>query len=97
MLRGLSQGLGGGLCLCVFLPHKEWPQKTHKPDFGTHPVPGQSRKFVYIYVFFLSLRWTPKPERGYQKRNDGTKSRNEGTFAKTALVFLSRGFAYFQK
>ena len=28
---------------------------THKQNFGTHPVPEQSRKFVYVYVFFLSL------------------------------------------
>ena len=30
-------------------------QKTHKQNFGTHPVPGQSRKFVYVYVLLLSL------------------------------------------
>ena len=28
-------------------------KKTHKQNFGTHPVPGQSRKFVYVYVFFF--------------------------------------------
>ena len=28
----------------------------HKQLFGTHPVPGQSRKFVYVYGrFFFSL------------------------------------------
>ena len=32
-------------------------KKTHKQNFGTHPIPGQSRKFVYVYVFFLSQRW----------------------------------------
>ena len=31
-------------------------KKTHKQNFGTHPVPGQSRKFVYVYVLFLSLK-----------------------------------------
>ena len=30
-------------------------KKTHKQNFGTHPVPGQSRGFVYVYVFFLFL------------------------------------------
>ena len=25
---------------------------THKQNFATHPVPGQSRTFVYAYVFF---------------------------------------------
>ena len=37
-----------------FLPLRNDPKKTHKQNFGTHPVPGQSRKFVYVYVFFLS-------------------------------------------
>ena len=50
---GLSRDFGGGLCLCIFLPHMERPEKTHKQDFGTHPVPGQSRKFVYVHVFFF--------------------------------------------
>ena len=39
-----------------FSPIRNDPKKTHKQIFGTHPVPGQSRKFVYVYVFFLSLR-----------------------------------------
>ena len=30
-------------------------KKTHKQNFATHPIPGQSLKFVYVYVFFLSL------------------------------------------
>ena len=30
-------------------------KKTHKQISGIHPVPGQSRKFVYVYVFFFSL------------------------------------------
>ena len=25
---------------------------THKHNFATHPVPGQSRKFVYVYALF---------------------------------------------
>ena len=41
--------------MCFFSPIRNDPKKTHKQLFGTHPVPGQSRKFVYVYVFFLSL------------------------------------------
>ena len=26
--------------------------KTHKQKFATHSVPGQSSKFVYVYVFY---------------------------------------------
>ena len=28
----------------------------HKHIFATHPGPGQSRKFVYVYVFFFPWR-----------------------------------------
>ena len=42
--------------MCFFSPIRNDPKKTHKQIFGTHPVPGQSRKFVYVYVFFLSLK-----------------------------------------
>ena len=31
------------------MTHKK---KTHKHNFATRTVPGQSRKFVYVYVFF---------------------------------------------
>ena len=41
--------------MCFFSPIRNDPKKTHKQNFGAHPVPGQSRKFVYVYVFFLSL------------------------------------------
>ena len=41
-------------------------QKTHKQNFGTHPVPGQSRKFVYVYVFFLSLRYAKGQVTGWR-------------------------------
>ena len=50
-------------------PPKEWPGKTHKQNFGTHPVPGQSRKSVYVYVFFwqilhkfLTPDWNPQKQ-----------------------------------
>ena len=41
--------------MCFFSPIRNDPKKTHKQLFGTHPVPGQSRNFVYVYVFFLFL------------------------------------------
>ena len=41
-----------GFCLCVFSPPIRNDPKKHKQLFGTHPVPGQFRKFVYVYVFF---------------------------------------------
>ena len=52
--HGIVPGFwGGGVCLCVFLcPTRNDPKKTHKQIFGTHPVPGQSRKFVYVYTCF---------------------------------------------
>ena len=39
--------------MCLFFsPLRNDPKKkTHKLHFGTHPVPGQSHKFVYVYVF----------------------------------------------
>ena len=46
--------------MCFFLPLRSDPEKKkphiNKLIFGTHPVPGQSREFVYVYVFFLSLK-----------------------------------------
>ena len=27
------------------------PKKTHEQLFATHPFPGQSREFVYVYVY----------------------------------------------
>ena len=50
VFTGLSRDFGGDFVL--FLPHKEG-KKTHKQLFGSHPLPGQSRKFVCVYVFFL--------------------------------------------
>ena len=47
---GLSRDFGGDFVYVFFLPHNEWKKK--KLNFGTHPVPGESRKFVYVYVFF---------------------------------------------
>ena len=51
--HGIVPGfLGGILFMCFSSPIRNDPKKTHKQLFGTHPVPGQSRKFVYVYVFF---------------------------------------------
>ena len=58
MFTGLSRDFGGNFVYVFFLAHKDWPEKTHKQIFGTHPVPGQSRKFVYVYVFFFP--WNKK-------------------------------------
>ena len=30
-------------------------QKTYKQIFATHPVPAQSLKHVYVYVFYVSF------------------------------------------
>ena len=63
--HGIVLGFWGEFCLCVYsppqgmTPPKKKEKKTHKQLFGTHPVPGQSRKFVYVYVFFLSLIFEP--------------------------------------
>ena len=51
-----SHGIFWGFCLCVFsLPEEMIPKKqTHELLFAIHPVPGQSPKLVFVYVFFLS-------------------------------------------
>ena len=53
IVTGLSRDFLGDFACVFFPPQKEWPKKK---TLGTHPVPGQSRKFVYVYVFFLSLK-----------------------------------------
>ena len=42
------------LFMC-FLPIRNDSNKTHEQIVATHPVPGQSRTFVYVYAFILSL------------------------------------------
>ena len=54
-VHGIVPGLWGEIMFVLFLPTMNEKKKTHKQKFGTHPVPGQSRKFVYVYVLFLSL------------------------------------------
>ena len=43
--------------MCFFSPIRNDPKITTTQNFRTHPVPGQSRTFVYVYVFFLSLKY----------------------------------------
>ena len=50
---GLSRDLFGGILFMCLLPIRNKKTHTHKQLFGTHPVPGQSRKFVCVYVFFF--------------------------------------------
>ena len=58
MFTGLSRILGVILFMCFCSPIRNDPKKTHKQNFATHPVLGQSRKFVYAYVFFHSLNFS---------------------------------------
>ena len=53
-IHGIVPGIflgGGGVCLRIFLSPK---RNGMTRNFATHPVPGQFRTFVYVYVFFLS-------------------------------------------
>ena len=54
IFTGLSRDFWGEFVYVFCSPIGNGPKKTHKQNFGTHPVPGQSREFVYVYVFFLS-------------------------------------------
>ena len=49
--------LGGGGFVYVLLSPKRRndTENAHNQNFATRPDPGQSRKFVYVYVFFLTL------------------------------------------
>ena len=63
--------------MCFFFPIRNDPrkQKTHKQNFATHPVPGQSRKFVHVDVFILSLK---KKEIAKLRREKLPLSRSSG-------------------
>ena len=41
----------GVLIMRFFSPIRNDPKRTHKQNFATRPVPGQSRKFVYVLLF----------------------------------------------
>ena len=45
-------GIWGDLVFLFFSPIRNDPQRTHKQNFDTRPVPGQSPKFVYVHMFF---------------------------------------------
>ena len=49
--HGFSRNFGGDLFVRFFSPIMNSPQKTHKQNFVTHPVPRQSCKFVCLCVF----------------------------------------------
>ena len=53
-VHGIVPGFWGDF-VYVFSPSpiRNDPKKTHKQMFATHPVPGQSRKFVHVYVCFF--------------------------------------------
>ena len=51
--HGIVPGFLGNFVYVFSSPLRNDPKKTHKQIFGTHPVLGQSRKFVYVYVFFF--------------------------------------------
>ena len=52
--QGIVPGFWGGISfMCFFSPIRNDPKKTHKQLFGTHPVPGQSRTFVYMFMCFF--------------------------------------------
>ena len=57
IFTGLSRDFGENFVYVFFSPIRNDPkQKKHINKFlAPTPVPGQSRKFVYVYVFFLSL------------------------------------------
>ena len=42
------------LCGFVFVFFSPIRRKTHRQNVATHPVPGKSRTFVYVYVCFLN-------------------------------------------
>ena len=50
--------------MCFFSPIRNDPRKIHKQNVATRPILGQSRKFVYVYVFFFSLSFSEKKHGG---------------------------------
>ena len=55
IFAGLSRDFfwGGDFVYVLFSPKRNDPRKTHQQNVATHPVPGQSRIFIYVYVFFF--------------------------------------------
>ena len=64
IFRGIVPGFSEGFVYVFFSPIRRDPPNTHththththtRTDFCLHPVPRQSRKFVYVYVFWEAL------------------------------------------
>ena len=56
-----------------------------------------SKRVVSKKVVLADVPWTPKPERGYTERNEGTKNQNEGTKNRTAVPKTGRKKGTFAK
>ena len=78
--HGIVAGFWGGFVYVFFSPTRNDPKKkkTHKQNFATHPVPGQSREFVYVYAFFLSLNEGGRKPRGPQSWHSRAAHRAKG-------------------
>ena len=82
--------------MCFSPPVRNDPKKTaHKQNFATHPVPGQSREFVYVHVFFqdgaflLTVgSFLLKVELFYLQLTSLVILLTVGVFLLTALAFL---------
>ena len=60
-----TTGSTGCRFMCFFSPIRNDPkEKAHKQNVGTHPVPGQSRKFVYVSMFLFPWLWKGSAEFG---------------------------------
>ena len=69
IVTGLTWDFGGNFVYVFFSPIGNDPKrKTHKQNFGTHPVPGQPRKFVYVYVFFFPWEKGKEIQKGKGRR-----------------------------
>ena len=44
-----------GMFGAFFFPKRNDLKKTHKQQFPTHPIPGQSRRYVDVFIFVFSL------------------------------------------
>ena len=53
-VHGIVPGFGGRFLYLFFSPMRN--ERTHKQNFATDLVLGQSHKFVYVYVFFFPWR-----------------------------------------
>ena len=49
--HGIVPEFSGDFVYVLFLPHKEWPQKTHEQLFGTHS-PGTNPANLFMFICF---------------------------------------------